>query len=98
MYIKVNVTATDRPRYRMSKGEIEINVLAFCNTNGEFVFVLLVEMSTREMVAGAPSPFTSQENFPPLPVRKMNISTYQGGKDPQLILKFFEMRYHNLKD
>lgn len=57
MYIKVNVTAIDRPRYRMRKGEIETNVLAFCNTNGEFVFVLLVEMSTREMVAGARNTF-----------------------------------------
>ncbi|XP_038880502.1 uncharacterized protein LOC120072165 [Benincasa hispida] len=39
-YIKVNVNATDRPRYRMRKGEITTNVLGVYDTNGDFVFVL----------------------------------------------------------
>ena len=40
-YIKVNVSAVDRPRYRTRTGEIATNVLAVCDQNGEFVFVLL---------------------------------------------------------
>lgn len=38
-YIKVNVSVVDRPRYRTRKGEIATNVLAACDTNGEFTFV-----------------------------------------------------------
>ncbi|XP_008455792.1 protein ALP1-like [Cucumis melo] len=39
-YIKVNVSATDRPRYRTRKGEVATNVLGACDTKGDFVFVL----------------------------------------------------------
>ncbi|KAL0561378.1 hypothetical protein IC582_001803 [Cucumis melo] len=39
-YIKVNVSATDRPRYRTQKGEVATNVLGVCDTKGDFVFVL----------------------------------------------------------
>ena len=39
-YIKVNVSATDRPRYRTRKGEVATNVLGVCDTKGDFVFVL----------------------------------------------------------
>ncbi|KAA0050755.1 putative nuclease HARBI1 [Cucumis melo var. makuwa] len=39
-YIKVNVSATDRPRYRTRKGEVATNVLDVCDTKGDFVFVL----------------------------------------------------------
>ncbi|KAA0031677.1 putative nuclease HARBI1 [Cucumis melo var. makuwa] len=39
-YIKVNVSATDRPRYKTRKGEVATNVLGVCDTKGDFVFVL----------------------------------------------------------
>ncbi|XP_038889345.1 putative nuclease HARBI1 [Benincasa hispida] len=39
-YIKVNVSVVNRPRYRTRKGEIATNVLAECDQNGEFIFVL----------------------------------------------------------
>ncbi|KAA0063430.1 putative nuclease HARBI1 [Cucumis melo var. makuwa] len=39
-YIKVNVSATDHPRYRTRKSKVAINVLGVCNTKGDFVFVL----------------------------------------------------------
>uniref|UniRef100_A0A9I9EKL5 DDE Tnp4 domain-containing protein n=1 Tax=Cucumis melo TaxID=3656 RepID=A0A9I9EKL5_CUCME len=39
-YIKVNVSAADRPRYRTRKGEVATNVLDVCDTKGDFVFIL----------------------------------------------------------
>ncbi|KAA0067183.1 putative nuclease HARBI1 [Cucumis melo var. makuwa] len=39
-YIKVNVSATDRPRYRTRKGDVVTNVLGVCDKKGDFVFVL----------------------------------------------------------
>ncbi|KAA0065769.1 putative nuclease HARBI1 [Cucumis melo var. makuwa] len=39
-YIKVNVSATDCPRYRTRKGEVATNVLGVYDTNDDFVFVL----------------------------------------------------------
>ncbi|KAL0544083.1 hypothetical protein IC582_019194 [Cucumis melo] len=39
-YIKVNVPAGDRPRYRTRKGEVGTNVLRVCDTKGDFVYVL----------------------------------------------------------
>ncbi|KAL4028508.1 hypothetical protein IC575_011705 [Cucumis melo] len=39
-YIKVNVSAIDRPRYKTRKGEVATNVLGACDTKGDFVFVL----------------------------------------------------------
>ncbi|KAA0043564.1 retrotransposon protein [Cucumis melo var. makuwa] len=35
-YIKVNVSATDRPRYRTRKGEVATNVLGVCDTKGYY--------------------------------------------------------------
>ena len=40
MYIKVNVSASDRPRYRTRKGEVTTNVLGVCDTKRDFVFIL----------------------------------------------------------
>ncbi|KAA0066606.1 putative nuclease HARBI1 [Cucumis melo var. makuwa] len=40
IYIKVNVSATDRLRYKTRKGEVVTNVLGVCDTKGDFVFVL----------------------------------------------------------
>ncbi|XP_008444024.1 uncharacterized protein LOC103487473 [Cucumis melo] len=40
MYIKVNVSAVDRPRYRTRKGEVATNFLGVCDTKGDFVFIL----------------------------------------------------------
>ncbi|TYK30845.1 retrotransposon protein [Cucumis melo var. makuwa] len=39
-YIKVNVSASDRARYRTRKGEVTTNVLGVCDTKGDFVYVL----------------------------------------------------------
>ncbi|TYK02751.1 putative nuclease HARBI1 [Cucumis melo var. makuwa] len=39
-YIKVNVPASDRARYRTHKGEVATNVLGLCDTKGDFVYVL----------------------------------------------------------
>ncbi|KAA0065893.1 retrotransposon protein [Cucumis melo var. makuwa] len=39
-YIKVNVPASDRARYRTRKGEVATNVLGVCDTKGDFVYVL----------------------------------------------------------
>lgn len=39
-YIKVNVSATNRPWYLTRKGEIATNMLAVCSPNGEFIFVM----------------------------------------------------------
>ncbi|KAL4021787.1 hypothetical protein IC575_020604 [Cucumis melo] len=39
-YIKVNVPASDRGRYRTRKGEVATNVLGVCDTKGYFVYVL----------------------------------------------------------
>ncbi|KAA0057174.1 putative nuclease HARBI1 [Cucumis melo var. makuwa] len=39
-YIKVNVSASDRARYRTRKGEVATNVLGVCDTKGDFVYVL----------------------------------------------------------
>ncbi|XP_038896406.1 uncharacterized protein LOC120084669 [Benincasa hispida] len=39
-YIKVNVSAVDRPHYRTRKGEIALNVLVIYSPTGEFIFVL----------------------------------------------------------
>ncbi|TYJ98396.1 putative nuclease HARBI1 [Cucumis melo var. makuwa] len=39
MYIKVNVSAADKPRYRARKSEVATNVLDVCDTKG-FVFIL----------------------------------------------------------
>ena len=36
----MNVSATDRPRYRTRKGEVATNVLGVCDTKGDFMFVL----------------------------------------------------------
>ena len=36
----MNVSATDRPRYRTRKGEVATNVLGVYDTNDDFVFVL----------------------------------------------------------
>uniref|UniRef100_A0A9I9EFE7 Retrotransposon protein n=1 Tax=Cucumis melo TaxID=3656 RepID=A0A9I9EFE7_CUCME len=40
-YIKVNVLASDRARYRTRKGEVATNVLSVCDTKGDFVYVLV---------------------------------------------------------
>ncbi|KAA0039620.1 putative nuclease HARBI1 [Cucumis melo var. makuwa] len=40
-YIKVNVPASDRARYRTRKGEVATNVLGVCDTKGDFVYVLV---------------------------------------------------------
>ena len=40
MYIKVNVPAVNCPTFRTRKGEIATNVLSFCDTKGDFVYVL----------------------------------------------------------
>ncbi|TYK27175.1 retrotransposon protein [Cucumis melo var. makuwa] len=39
-YIKVNVPASDRARYRTRKGEVATDVLGVCDTKGDFVYVL----------------------------------------------------------
>ncbi|TYK22667.1 retrotransposon protein [Cucumis melo var. makuwa] len=39
-YIKVNIPASDRARYRTCKGEVTTNVLGVCDTKGDFVYVL----------------------------------------------------------
>ncbi|KAL0559281.1 hypothetical protein IC582_003882 [Cucumis melo] len=39
-HIKVNVSMSDRPRYRSRKGDITTNVLGVCSQNGEFIFVM----------------------------------------------------------
>ena len=40
MFIKVNVLASEWPRYRALKGEVATNILGVCDTKGYFVFVL----------------------------------------------------------
>ncbi|TYK19823.1 putative nuclease HARBI1 [Cucumis melo var. makuwa] len=40
-YIKVNVSAVDRPRYRTRKGEVATNFLGVCDTKGDFVFIFV---------------------------------------------------------
>ncbi|KAA0035160.1 putative nuclease HARBI1 [Cucumis melo var. makuwa] len=40
-HTKVNVSMSDRPRYRSRKGDITTNVLGVCSQNGEFIFVML---------------------------------------------------------
>ena len=39
-YIKVNVPATDRPTFRMRKGNIATNVLGVCDVKADFIYVL----------------------------------------------------------
>ncbi|KAA0049607.1 retrotransposon protein [Cucumis melo var. makuwa] len=39
-HIKVNVSMSDRLRYRSRKGDITTNVLGVCSQNGEFIFVM----------------------------------------------------------
>ncbi|KAL6541945.1 hypothetical protein OROGR_011431 [Orobanche gracilis] len=39
-YIKVQVPTVDKPRYRSRKGDIATNVLAVCDRNEQFVYVL----------------------------------------------------------
>ncbi|KAL0561205.1 hypothetical protein IC582_001626 [Cucumis melo] len=39
-YIKVNVPASDRARYRKRKGEVATNVLGVCDTKRDFIYVL----------------------------------------------------------
>ncbi|KAA0037852.1 putative nuclease HARBI1 [Cucumis melo var. makuwa] len=39
-YIKVNVPASDRARYRTRNREVATNVLGVCDTKGDFVYVL----------------------------------------------------------
>ncbi|XP_039042531.1 uncharacterized protein LOC120181490 [Hibiscus syriacus] len=39
-YIKVNVAAIDKPRYRTRKNEIATNVLGVCTPNMQFIYVL----------------------------------------------------------
>ncbi|TYK08565.1 retrotransposon protein [Cucumis melo var. makuwa] len=39
-YIKVNVPASDRARYRTRKGKVATNVLGVCDRKGDFVYVL----------------------------------------------------------
>ncbi|KAA0062275.1 putative nuclease HARBI1 [Cucumis melo var. makuwa] len=39
-YIKVNVPASDRARYRTRMGKVATNVLGVCDTKGDFVYVL----------------------------------------------------------
>ncbi|KAL0559128.1 hypothetical protein IC582_003718 [Cucumis melo] len=41
IHTKVNVSMSDRPRYRSRKGDITTNVLGVCSQNGEFIFVML---------------------------------------------------------
>ncbi|KAA0063753.1 putative nuclease HARBI1 [Cucumis melo var. makuwa] len=64
-YIKVNVTATDRPRYRTQKGEVATNVLGVCNTKGDFVFVLSggERYHLSKWRGGGNAPTTTQEFF-----------------------------------
>ncbi|KAL6188639.1 hypothetical protein ACLB2K_040030 [Fragaria x ananassa] len=40
-YIRVCVSAINKPRYRIRKGEVAINVLAVCSRYMQFIFVLL---------------------------------------------------------
>ncbi|TYK15319.1 putative nuclease HARBI1 [Cucumis melo var. makuwa] len=40
-YIKVNVAAIDRPRYRTWKDEVATNVLDVYDTKGDFLFILV---------------------------------------------------------
>ncbi|KAA0048532.1 retrotransposon protein [Cucumis melo var. makuwa] len=40
-YIKVNMSAGDRPLFRTKKGEIATNVLDVCDMKGDFVYVLV---------------------------------------------------------
>ncbi|KAL6583482.1 hypothetical protein OROMI_005560 [Orobanche minor] len=39
-YIQMQVPAVDKPRYRSRKGDIATNVLAVCDINERFVYVL----------------------------------------------------------
>ncbi|KAK9031630.1 hypothetical protein V6N11_058596 [Hibiscus sabdariffa] len=39
-FIKVNVSSSDRPRYRTRKNEIATNVLGVCTPNMQFIYVL----------------------------------------------------------
>lgn len=39
-YIQMRVPIADKPRYRSRKGAIATNVLAVCDRNGSFVYVL----------------------------------------------------------
>ncbi|KAA0059130.1 putative nuclease HARBI1 [Cucumis melo var. makuwa] len=41
MYIKVNIPASDRARYRTCKGEVATNVLGVCDTKEDFVYILV---------------------------------------------------------
>ncbi|TYK03075.1 retrotransposon protein [Cucumis melo var. makuwa] len=40
-YIKVNVLVTNRPTFRMHKGEIATNVPGVCDTKEDFIYVLV---------------------------------------------------------
>ncbi|KAL4035331.1 hypothetical protein IC575_004015 [Cucumis melo] len=92
-YIKVNVSATDRPRYRTRKGEVATNVLGVCDTKGDFVFVLSGwegSAADSRILKDA----ISRHNKLKLPKERYHLSEWrEGGNAPTTAREFFNMKH-----
>ncbi|XP_031741750.1 protein ANTAGONIST OF LIKE HETEROCHROMATIN PROTEIN 1-like [Cucumis sativus] len=101
-YIKVNVSQTDRPRYRTRKGEVATNVLGVCDTKGDFVFVLAGWEGSaadscilRDAIARPNWLHVPQEGFlAPYRGQRYHLQEWQGARNaPAAAKEYFNMKH-----
>ncbi|KAA0041554.1 putative nuclease HARBI1 [Cucumis melo var. makuwa] len=91
-YIKVNVPASERARYRTRKGEMATNVLGVCDTKGDFVCVLA------DWEGSAANSRILRDAILKPNGLKGNATTYKNGVALRMHLQFFNMKHSSARD
>ncbi|KAL0559036.1 hypothetical protein IC582_003625 [Cucumis melo] len=98
MYIKVNVSAVDRPRYRTRKGEVATNFLGVCDTKGDFVFILAgwegSAANSRNLRDALSRPNGLKVLKVPYKGQRYHLQEWRGtGNAPETPKEFFNMKH-----
>ncbi|KAA0041970.1 putative nuclease HARBI1 [Cucumis melo var. makuwa] len=97
-HIKVNVSMSDRRRYRSRKGDITINVLGVCSQNGEFIFVMHGWEGSASDLRVLRDAMSRPTGLKVPTGQRYHLIEWHGGNPPKCPKKLFNIRHSSAKN